>query len=318
MRVPRAPLLLLFVLSGAAGLIYEVVWARQLVLVFGNTSQAVSTILTGFFGGLAIGGFVGGRIADRVARPLRMYGVLELDPGRDRRPHAAELPPHRRGVPRASTRRSSETPIALALVRFAARDPRPRARDRADGRDAADADALPVDGQRRASAGAFQQLYAANTIGAIVGHGDRGLRADRAARAHGRAARRRGVLGDRRRRRAAARSAGGAARREPRRPPRSPPPRRRRCGRARRRPGCRAVAVADAAARPPPARADARVRLGPHVARLPGGLEPAPRRRDRQLDLRVHDHPGAVPDRHRDRRRSCSASSGRASARSSA
>ncbi len=73
-----APLLLLFVLSGAAGLIYEVVWARQLVLVFGNTSQAVSTILTGFFGGLAIGGAVGGRIADRVARPLRMYGVLEL------------------------------------------------------------------------------------------------------------------------------------------------------------------------------------------------------------------------------------------------
>ena len=65
-------------LSGAAGLIYEVVWARQLVLVFGNTSQAVSTILTGFFGGLAIGGAVGGRVADRVARPLRLYGFLEL------------------------------------------------------------------------------------------------------------------------------------------------------------------------------------------------------------------------------------------------
>ena len=58
---------LLFVLSGAAGLIYEVVWARELVLVFGNTSQAVSTILTGFFGGLAVGSFFGGRIADRVA-----------------------------------------------------------------------------------------------------------------------------------------------------------------------------------------------------------------------------------------------------------
>ena len=76
--VPLVVLLLLFVLSGAAGLIYEVVWARQLVLVFGNTSQAVSTILTGFFGGLAIGGAVGGRVADRVKRPLRLYGVLEL------------------------------------------------------------------------------------------------------------------------------------------------------------------------------------------------------------------------------------------------
>ena len=77
-RCRCAALLLLFVLSGAAGLIYEVVWARQLVLVFGNTSQAVSTILTGFFGGLAIGGAVGGRVADRVARPLRLYGFLEL------------------------------------------------------------------------------------------------------------------------------------------------------------------------------------------------------------------------------------------------
>src|ERR687898_1212374 len=77
-RVSITTLRLLFVLSGAAGLIYEVVWARQLVLVFGNTSQAVSTILTGFFGGLAIGGFVGGRIADRMTRPLRLYGILEL------------------------------------------------------------------------------------------------------------------------------------------------------------------------------------------------------------------------------------------------
>ena len=45
----------IFILSGAAGLIYEIVWARQLVLVFGNTTQAVSAILTGFFGGMAIG-----------------------------------------------------------------------------------------------------------------------------------------------------------------------------------------------------------------------------------------------------------------------
>ena len=39
---------LIFILSGAAGLVYEIVWARQLVLVFGNTTQAVSAILTGF------------------------------------------------------------------------------------------------------------------------------------------------------------------------------------------------------------------------------------------------------------------------------
>ena len=68
----------MFFLSGAAGLVYEVVWARQLVLVFGNTTQAVSAILTGYFGGLALGSIVGGRIADRVRRPLRLYGLLEL------------------------------------------------------------------------------------------------------------------------------------------------------------------------------------------------------------------------------------------------
>lgn len=68
----------IFILSGAAGLIYEIVWSRQLVLVFGNTTQAVSAILTGFFGGMAIGAAIGGRIADRVRSPLRFYGVLEL------------------------------------------------------------------------------------------------------------------------------------------------------------------------------------------------------------------------------------------------
>ncbi len=59
-------------------MIDEIVWSRQLVLVFGNTTQAVSAILAGFFGGIAIGSYVGGRVADRVRDPLRMYGFLEL------------------------------------------------------------------------------------------------------------------------------------------------------------------------------------------------------------------------------------------------
>ena len=74
----RNVILGIFILSGAAGLIFEVVWARQLVLVFGNTTQAVSAILTGFFGGMAIGSWLGGRIADRIGRTLRLYGILEL------------------------------------------------------------------------------------------------------------------------------------------------------------------------------------------------------------------------------------------------
>jgi spermidine synthase len=74
----RTRILLIFALSGAAGLIDEIVWSRQLVLVFGNTTQAVSAILTGFFAGMAIGAPIGGRIADRVRSPLRLYGILEL------------------------------------------------------------------------------------------------------------------------------------------------------------------------------------------------------------------------------------------------
>jgi spermidine synthase len=77
MRHPRL-VLAIFILSGAAGLMYEVVWSRQLVLVFGNTTQAVSTILTGFFGGMAVGAFVGGRLADKVRSPLRLYGLIEI------------------------------------------------------------------------------------------------------------------------------------------------------------------------------------------------------------------------------------------------
>ena len=74
----RFAILAIFVLSGAAALIDEIVWSRQLVLVFGNTTQAVSAILTGFFGGMAVGSIVGGRIVDRIRVPLRMYGILEL------------------------------------------------------------------------------------------------------------------------------------------------------------------------------------------------------------------------------------------------
>jgi len=67
-----------FFLSGASGLIYEIVWMRKLTLIFGSTVYAVSTILAVFMGGLALGAFVFGRIADRSDRPLRMYILLEL------------------------------------------------------------------------------------------------------------------------------------------------------------------------------------------------------------------------------------------------
>jgi spermidine synthase len=67
-----------FIASGAAGLMYQVVWSSQLVLVFGNTTEAIGTIVTAFLAGLGLGGLVGGLIAPRLRKPLRMYGAVEI------------------------------------------------------------------------------------------------------------------------------------------------------------------------------------------------------------------------------------------------
>lgn len=69
---------LCFFLSGLAGLIYEVLWIRQLSLIFGTTSFAVSTVLSAFMGGLALGSWIFGKIADRRRDPLRIYAFLEV------------------------------------------------------------------------------------------------------------------------------------------------------------------------------------------------------------------------------------------------
>jgi len=74
-------ILLCFFASGTSGLVYQVVWVRELVLVFGATTFAVSTVLTAFMGGLALGSYYFGRRSSHVARPLRLYGLLEIGIG---------------------------------------------------------------------------------------------------------------------------------------------------------------------------------------------------------------------------------------------
>lgn len=79
-----ARILLLFFLSGATSLVYEVLWMRRLSLVFGHSLFSVSTVLTTFMTGLALGSYWGGRWSDRQrqkGRPdiefLKTYGYLE-------------------------------------------------------------------------------------------------------------------------------------------------------------------------------------------------------------------------------------------------
>ena len=71
-------LLLLFFCSGACGLVYQVLWLRQLSLVFGVTVYAASTVLAVFMTGLAVGSLLAGHLFQRIRRPLAAFGVVEI------------------------------------------------------------------------------------------------------------------------------------------------------------------------------------------------------------------------------------------------
>ena len=300
----------IFVLSGAAGLVYEVVWSRQLVLVFGNTTQAVATILTGFFGGMAIGSFLGGRLADRVRSPLRLYGVLELilvvvvilTPITFRLLHE---------VYRAAFGGLETQPALLALVRFGlallALAP-------ATVLMGATLPTLTryLSGDQHLSR-AFSRLYAANTFGAILGTIAAGFFLIELLGLTGTllvGAACSGIAGvaalviDRRR--AAAEAGIGA------RPPASPGVEDARADASvDEPPGTRAGPAPAARARSWPSLVA--FVSGPDVARLPDPLDPAAVLGDRQLDLRLQLDPRDLPDRARPRRDASTRSSGRGS-----
>ena len=68
--------------SGAASLAYQIVWMRRLALVFGSTTLATSTVLAAFLGGLAIGTWIWGRLADsRPQSSLGVFAIIEIATG---------------------------------------------------------------------------------------------------------------------------------------------------------------------------------------------------------------------------------------------
>src|SRR3990167_5757221 len=77
----RPTALTLVFFSGATGLLYEFCWSKRLANWLGNTGQANAILLATFMGGLALGAWLFGRRADRSARPLALYGMLEIGVG---------------------------------------------------------------------------------------------------------------------------------------------------------------------------------------------------------------------------------------------
>lgn len=68
----------LFFCSGATALVYEVIWSKYLAQMFGSTIYAQTVVLAVFMGGLALGNRLFGGKADRLARPIRAYGLIEF------------------------------------------------------------------------------------------------------------------------------------------------------------------------------------------------------------------------------------------------
>src|SRR2546426_8951084 len=69
---------LLFFLSGATGLVYELLWVRLLYQAFGSTLESVTTVVAAYMGGLGLGAWLLGRRGDRHPRPAALYGRLEI------------------------------------------------------------------------------------------------------------------------------------------------------------------------------------------------------------------------------------------------
>ncbi len=72
---------LLFFLSGATGLVYQVLWIRVLYHTFGSTIQSVTTVVAAYMGGLGLGAWWLGSRADRQPRPATLYGWIEIAVG---------------------------------------------------------------------------------------------------------------------------------------------------------------------------------------------------------------------------------------------
>ena len=104
--------------SGFSGLVYEVVWARYLSILFGNTTYAYTVVLATFMGGLALGALVLGRLADAAREKLLLYAAAEMCIA-----ISCAMPPRlfaaERGLYPAAAPRHPPPPVPLVAVMLA-------------------------------------------------------------------------------------------------------------------------------------------------------------------------------------------------------
>src|SRR5512134_82731 len=72
---------LLFVGSGAAALVYEVIWFQLLQLIIGSSAVSLGVLLGAFMGGMCLGSYCLPKVTRRTAHPLRTYALLEAGIG---------------------------------------------------------------------------------------------------------------------------------------------------------------------------------------------------------------------------------------------
>ncbi len=157
-----------FFLSGASGLVFEAVWTRELTLVFGSTALAMSTVLSVFMGGLALGSWLAGRWADRIADRLRAYALAEAGVGL----YALAVPLVLAGYPAlnaAMYRILGGSPVGLSLARFVAAALLLLVPTTLMGATLPLLSRHFVRDDGTSVAGTVGRLYAINTFGAVVG-----------------------------------------------------------------------------------------------------------------------------------------------------
>ena len=119
-RVGVAPpiVYLLFFLSGFTALVFEILWSRQFVTVFGNSSYAISVVLCAYMAGLGFGSWLGGRLADQTRRWLLLYAGIEAAVGLWALLIPLVLDGLRRWVPEVSLLAPDQSLLVSSSLRF--------------------------------------------------------------------------------------------------------------------------------------------------------------------------------------------------------